>query len=105
MRHYIALFLSFLVCNTIAYTPQSNQRRSFFQRAVTTALLAPQAVLIAKPTSASAISPFIDDYEVVDGQQATGGEVDLNSAYVTDYKQVRPSKERSNELLTPYLVT
>ena len=48
------------------------------------------------PTHARAISPFFDDYvnegrnyEVVDGQQATGGRLDLNSAYVTDYKQLR----------------
>ena len=32
---------------------------------------------------------FIPDNEVVDGQQATGGRLDLNSAYVTDYKVLR----------------
>ena len=32
---------------------------------------------------------FIPDDEFVSGQQATGGRLDLNSAYVTDYKELR----------------
>mmetsp|Transcript_2745 Transcript_2745/g.5643 ORF Transcript_2745/g.5643 Transcript_2745/m.5643 type:complete len:151 (+) Transcript_2745:79-531(+) len=81
----IALLLPLCSC----YNPAGKSaRRSFIGQAITSALLAPQAILI-QPRSANAISPFIDDYEVVDGQQATGGKIDLNSAYVTDYKQFR----------------
>ncbi|GMI18629.1 hypothetical protein TrLO_g13457 [Triparma laevis f. longispina] len=47
---------------------------------------------LALPSGAFALQPegyTIPDSEVVDGQQATGNRLDLNSAYVTDYKQFR----------------
>ncbi|GMH53140.1 hypothetical protein TrRE_jg12081 [Triparma retinervis] len=89
MKSFAILILISLLSSASAYTPAAaKSRKSFLRTAITSALLAPQAVLIAPPT-AQAISPFIDDYEVVDGQQATGGKIDLNSAYVTDYKQFR----------------
>lgn len=88
MKSYTSLLVIALFASSHAYTPTSKSRKAFLQTAITSALLAPQAVLISPPT-AQAISPFIDDYEVVDGQQATGGKIDLNSAYVTDYKQFR----------------
>lgn len=88
MKSYTSLLVIALFASSLAYTPTSKSRKAFLQTAITSALLAPQAVLISPPT-AQAISPFIDDYEVVDGQQATGGKIDLNSAYVTDYKQFR----------------
>ncbi|GMH78688.1 hypothetical protein TrST_g5102 [Triparma strigata] len=88
-RSFIYLLtIALLSSSSLAYNVGLTKRQ-FLKKACAATISIP---IFAQAKVAFALQPegfTIPDTEVVDGQQATGNRIDLNSAYVTDYKVFR----------------
>lgn len=64
-----------------------SSRRQFFSRVVGYSGVA--SAFLTSPKPSLAISPFLPDGEVETSQLPTGDKIDLNGAFVDEYKQLR----------------